>query len=258
MRYIEVTHLRKLERYNRYIHVHPLYIRRNLFVKLVDVSVFGEFRLLLAIKSIRPKSTVIRAYSMSNQKSRKWINWRLLHAKLYFTVHKTAHNFHSAYAFFILIWHIFHVTLCSLTIHTHTQTYWGIQPLPLPSFMPWTFFLSFGRSFFLPFFGQFTILWKRTHGIYFLVCLYFQIEWNIYRSDVIRYDGNRSVFTGNNFNVNIYLTCQTCEINPMEIVAQNTQHTHTRALSLGNRGRKKPLTHTHTRSETEHYRAAKG
>lgn len=105
-------------------------------------------------------------------------------------------------------------------LRPYTQMYWGIQALPLPSFMPW-FFCPF-RSF-DSFFGPFTILRNaKSTEIY---------------ADLMRYDGIPwSVF---NFNVNIYLTCQTCEINPLKIVAQNTL---AHILSFGNREK----SHSHT------------
>lgn len=115
----------------------------------------------------------------------------------------------------------------------YTQTCWGIQPLPLPNFMPWFFLsLSFVR-FFLWAIHNFTI---RIHGIFLCISISknrtkYMPTWYDTMENVAR---PWSVF---NFNVNIYLTCQTCEINPLKIVAQNTQ-THSHILPFGNREKK--------------------
>lgn len=176
---------------------------------------------------------------MSNQKPRKWINCCFFH-----TLH-TPHNFNSTYAFFTLIWHIFHVTLCSLWRYTYT--YINIlkhSTITIKVLCHRYFFLYF-RSFVLSFFGQFTIF--DTHIIQtwnIFVYIYISKQSEMLCDLIRRYHAMEcSLWSVFNFNVNIYLTCQTCEINPLKIVAQNT-YTHAHTFSVGNRKREKKQTHT--------------
>lgn len=214
-------------------HVYPLYILTKPFrwgwvCECVWRVSIWYFRLLLAIKTIRPKSTVIRACAMSNQKSCKWINCCPT-TELYYTPYAT-HNFNSAYAFFILIWHIFHVTLCSPNIHTNVLRHSSITVAKFHAMVLLS--LSFVRFF----------LWA-IHNI-----TKRKIDRNICRPDAIRWNTMKCIQLQckhlfnmpNMWNKSIENCC--------------TKHTRARAHSLFWESRKKPLTHT----ETEYYRAAKG